>query len=473
LQKRGIAPARICSDCVFVRRVYLDVIGTLPTAAEVQAFLSDKAPNKRAALIDRVLDREEFADYWTLKWSNLLRIKGVAPIKMWPYAAAAYTRWVHCCIRADMPYDQFARELLTSRGSNTRCPPANFYRGLSNREPANIAQVVALTFMGERTENWAPARLDGMAAFFARIGYKPTLEWKEEIVFFDRSKTDAPASAVFPDGKRAALEADRDPRLVFAEWLIAPENPWFTRNIANRVWSWLQGRGIVHEPDDFRPNNPPSNPELLALLEKELIGAKYDLKHLYRFILNSQTYQLSSIRRSDKPEALAHFAAYPVRQLEAEVLNDALNRLGKAQGRYEDASPAPYTVFPSGTRAIQLGDASWSTAFLELFGRSESVSGRESERGNVPSGRQQLHLLNSKEMREKIIMRIGRGMPDLYLNVLSRYPTQAELKAVQAHVEMVKKEPKAAVSNPKAQPPDPTEDVVWSLINSAEFLNRH
>ena len=178
-------------------------------------------------------------------------------------------------IRDNRPYDQFVRELLTSSGSNFRVGPVNFYRAMQNKDPQTIAQTVALTFMGVRADKWPKANLTNMAVFFSKVGYKYTAEWKEEIVFFDAGRTNGPATncvvpvtAVFPDGTTAQLAADQDPREVFADWLVDPKNPWFTRNIANRVWAWLMGRGIIHEPDDIRPDNPPSNPELLAYLEQ-------------------------------------------------------------------------------------------------------------------------------------------------------------------------------------------------------------
>jgi hypothetical protein len=327
LKKLDIQPANVCSDPVFVRRVYLDVIGTLPTGQEARDFLLDRNPDKRRLLIDRLLEREEFADYWAMKWSDLLRVKAEFPINLWPNAVQAYHRWIRTSIKENKPYDQFVREMLTSSGSNFRVAQVNFYRAMQNKEAEGIAQTVALTFMGERADKWPKDRLSGMAAFFSQVGYKSTAEWKEEIVFFDPVKATNSASltASFPDGKRARLSPDKDPREVFADWLIDPKNPWFTRNVANRVWSWLLGRGIIHEPDDVRTDNPPSNPQLLTYLEKELIAAKYDLKHLSRLILNSTTYQLSSIPRTDKPEGEVNFAYYPLRRLEAEVLIDALN----------------------------------------------------------------------------------------------------------------------------------------------------
>ncbi len=302
LEQCKIKPAAVCSDGVFVRRAFLDIIGTLPSGYEARQFILDRSLNKRRALVERLLQRDEFADYWAMRWSDLLRIKAEFPINLWPNAAQAYHRWVRTCIKDNTPYDQMVRQMLTSSGSNFRVPPVNFYRAMQNREPAGIAQTVALTFMGTRADKWPKDRLAGMAAFFTKVGYKSTAEWKEEIVFFDPYKTNAVAgslAAVFPDGAAAHLSPDQDPREVFADWLIDPKNRWFTQNIANRVWAWLLGRGIIQEPDDARPDNPPSNPELLALLERELIASHYDLKQLYRLIVTSKTYQLSSILKAD------------------------------------------------------------------------------------------------------------------------------------------------------------------------------
>jgi hypothetical protein len=178
----GLEPARPCSDAVFLRRAHLDAIGTLPTAAEARAFLGDRSPNKRQVLVDRLLDRPEFADYWTMKWSELLRVKSEYPVNLWPNAAQAYHRWIQTALRENRPYDRFARELLTASGSNFRVAPVNFYRAVQSREPVGLAQAVALTFLGSRLETWPADRRDGLAAVFSRVGYKSTLEWKEEIV---------------------------------------------------------------------------------------------------------------------------------------------------------------------------------------------------------------------------------------------------------------------------------------------------
>ena len=249
LKSLDIRPARLSSDAVFVRRAYLDVIGTLPTADEARAFIDDRDPSKRSALVDRLLARGEFADYWAMRWSDLLRVKSEFPINLWPNAVQAYHRWIRASIRDNVPYDRFARDLLTASGSNFRVPPVNFYRAVQGRDPQAIAAAVALTFMGTRAEGWPKERLAGMAVFFSSIGYKPTGEWKEEIVFFDRDKTPAASGApraVFPDGTPARLAPGQDPRAVFAAWLVAPENPWFAR--AARQSHLVLAHGTRHRP---------------------------------------------------------------------------------------------------------------------------------------------------------------------------------------------------------------------------------
>ncbi len=532
LEQLDIQPAHVCSDSVFVRRVYLDVIGTLPTAREAREFLLDRDPNKRRALIDRLLERDEFADYWAMKWSDLLRVKAEFPINLWPNAAQAYHRWIRTSIKDNMPYDQFAREMLTANGSNFRVGPVNFYRAVKSRTPQGLAQAVALAFMGVRTENWPEDRLAGMAVFFSHIKYKPTGEWKEEIVTYEPDTATLPTSpgiapqAVFPDGTPAALTTQRDPRAIFADWLIDANNPWFGRNIVNRVWFWLLGRGIIQEPDDIRPDNPPSHPVLLEYLEQELVASKYDLQHIYRLILNSKTYQLSSVPQSDSPEAAANFARYPLRRLEAEVLIDALNQITGSTEQYSSAIPEPFTYIPEGQRSIALPDGSITSSFLDMFGRPSRDTGLLSERSNRPTPDQRLHLLNSSHIRRKIetspkllallqtrasartgkannfrksrvnkkqgssarnlgqSKRSGRSESDqnssrtvgssavgatqseqvvtaLYLAILSRFPTNEEVRRVSQYEESASSRRDAII------------DLAWALINSAEFLYRH
>lgn len=593
----------LCSDAVFVRRAFLDVIGALPTAQEAREFIQSQDKNKRSALIDSLLERPEFAEYWAMKWGDILRIKAEFPVNLWPNAAQAYHRWVVASLKENKPYDKFVREMLTSSGSNFRVGPVNFYRAVQSKTPEGIAMAVALTFMGSRTDNWPKGRLEGVSAFFAQVGYKPTREWKEEIVFWDPlgfgvsgtnnvpvsatnsppatatqsvsfnvaspvpsavgatapgpgkgvtppaspqkpavaatstnkavapapakpapSAAKAPASAttnkppatagkpapkpaapaskpaapppkppvvvipltpvpvvelppaigVFPDGKQVNLGTDRDPREVFADWLINPKNPWFTRNIANRLWAWLLGRGIIHEPDDIRDDNPPSNPALLAYLEKEMIAGKYDMRRMYRLILNSKTYQFSSTPRANVPLAESRFGVYPMRRLEAEVLIDAVNKITGTSDLYTSPIPEPYTYIPRDKPAIALADGSITSPFLTLFGRSARATGMENERLNKPVPAQWMHMLNSSHIRQKLeagpklraILDSKRKpaeiVEELYLTILSRFPTPEEAKVVEGY---------GKAGGQKRR--EDWIDISWALVNSKEFLYRH
>lgn len=547
LSKLGITPV-LCSDEVFVRRAFLDVIGTLPTAKEAREFIQDPSKNKRIALVDRLLERPEYADYWAMKWCDILRVKAEFPVNLWPNAAQAYHHWVKVSIRDNKPYDQFVREMLTADGSNFRVGPVNFYRAMQNRTPEGIAATVALTFMGTRVESWTKKEyLPGMSVFFSQISYKPTREWKEEIVYWDADKefndaikaaeqaameaaqatnvlskvstnavsksvtnavpqktasAEAPKSApailpepdkkptlpsvpqipIFPDGKKLKkLPPDKDPREVFADWLIDEDNPWFTTILVNRLWGWVMGRGIIHEIDDIRPDNPPSNPKLLEYLREEFVDSKYNMKQMLRMILTSRTYQSSSIiPRSSAPEKVeANFGFYPLRRLDAEVLIDAINKVTGTSDLYTSAIPEPFTFIPENKPAIALPDGSITSSFLELFGRPARATGQASERVNKPVATQKMHLLNSGHIQRKLVssptlLRILKDntvknkdmtkpiLDELYLTLLSRYPTTDELKNVQEYI-------KTGVVKGN----DIWIDVTWALINSEEFLNRH
>jgi len=506
LGKLKIPTSKVCTDAVFLRRVYLDMIGTIPTAAEARAFLADKSPLKRSELIEQLFKREEFADYWANKWSDLLRVKAEFPINLWPNAAQAYHHWIRVGIKTNKPYDKFVRELLTSSGSNFRVPQVNFYRALQSKAPEAFAQAVALTFMGTRADKWKKDRLGGMAVIFSQVGFKKTAEWKEEVVYFDSLKAARNAAsgalkkAMFPDGTPAALTEDKDPRVVFADWLTKARNPWFTRNIVNRTWYWLQGRGIIHEPDDIRADNPAANPKLLVLLQRELIASKYDMRHLFRIILNSKTYQRSAIPASKHPKAKALFAHYPLRRLDAEVLIDALCQITGTTETYSSLIPEPFTFIPEDCRSIALPDGSIGSPFLELFGRPPRDTGLESERNNNPTGAQRLHLLNSSHIRNKIerskklqaAMRYTRGKPakavsTLYLTILSRYPTADELKIIRDYAQSqtggtgtrtgtrtrTRGKTKGRGPSVGARGRTALIDLTWALINSSEFLYRH
>jgi hypothetical protein len=506
-QPRHESAPPVCSDAVFVRRAFLDAIGTMPTAKEARDFIESRDANKRSALVDNLLDRPEFADYWAMKWSDCLRVKAEFPINLWPNAAQAYHRWIRESIRDNKPYDRFVREMLVSNGSNFRVGPVNFYRAMQDRTPDGIARTVALTFMGERAESWPANAVEGLAVFFSRIAYKPTREWKEEIVFWDPDKDAAPAATgasvtnapssqatnaavsvagaraahpgplvgILPDGTRIELSADRDPREAFADWLIRPGNTRFTAPVVNRVWAWLLGRGIVHEPDDMRPDNPPSDPALLAYLRDEFVASGYDMKRLYRLILNSRTYNASSIAPSSgAARAEAPFVYYAIRRLDAEVLIDAINRIAGTSDLYTSAIPEPFTFIPENRPSISLPDGSITSPFLELFGRPARATGMDNERVNRPAPVQRMHMLNSSHIQKKLatgpgikaITKQGRKPPaiveDLFLAILSRFPTTDEAKCAEAYARS------GAVKGREAW-----IDLAWALMNSDEFLYRH
>lgn len=478
LTELGIEPAHLCSDAVFLRRAFLTVIGTLPTEAEARSFLADEDPYKRAKLIDHLLLRDEFADYWAMKWGDLLRVKAEFPIKLWPNAVQAYHRYLLASVRANKPFHEMARELLTANGSNFRVGQVNFYRAVQDRSPKGIAAAVALTFLGERAEKWPPKKLDALAGFFAQLNYKATGEWKEEIVFYD-PKADPEGlakGAMFPDGTPANLVPGRDPRAVFADWLLRPDNAWFSRSLVNRVWAWLMGRGIVHEADDFRTDNPPSNPALLEALQHEFVTTRCDMRHLFRVILNSHVFQLASIPAQDTTEAAVQFAHYPLRRMEAEVIIDALNQVTGTREGYSSPIPEPFTWVPENVRAIALADGSMTSSFLELFGRPPRDTGYESERSRSTSAAQRLHLLNSTHVLNKIkacplvvgASSAGTGaeietlVERVYLTVLSRLPTAAETAQIKAY---------AGTSYLGGK--ELAADVVWALINQPEFFFVH
>jgi hypothetical protein len=475
LHELKIEHAQKCTDAVFLRRAFLTTIGTLPTEDEARAFLSSKNPNKRQAAVELLLNRPEYVDYWAMKWGDLLRVKAEFPIKLWPNAVQAYHRWILASLKSNKPYDQFVRELLTGNGSNFREGEVNFYRAMQDRSPQGIAATVALTFMGERADKWPEKKLEGMAGFFAHVAFKPTAEWKEEIVFFDPAADDdgLAAAAIFPDGLSAKVDPmQQDPRKLFAAWLIRLENPYFARNIANRVWAWTMGRGIVHEPDDHRSDNPPSNPRLLEFLQREFVANKYDMKHLLRVILNSKVFQMSCIPEQDTPEAAANFAHYPLRRLEAEVLIDALNQITGTTEEYSSPIPEPFTFVPDNVRGIALGDGSITSSFLELFGRPPRDTGLESERSVNNTPQQRLHLLNSSHVQKKIkscsLVATAGELPEeemaekIYLTVLSRLPSKTEVATLKEHAESTSTWGKSLAS-----------DLVWALFNQPEFYFNH
>jgi hypothetical protein len=477
----GLAPSALCSDDEFLRRLYLDAIGTLPTPDEVRAFLADKDPNKRAKAIDRVLERGEFTDWWALKWGDLLRINRTAlqDKGMW-----SFHNWVRAQVRDNVPVDQFVRDIVTAEGSTFIDGPANFFQ--IGRTADEWAETTAQLFLGVRMgcakchhhpfEKWSQDDYYGMAAFFSRMGTKNSQEFGifgQERVIFIRPTGEArhPRKNVtvkpLPlDGDPAvSWEDEFDRRRKLADWLTAPGNTMFARNMVNRFWGYTMGRGLVEPLDDMRATNPATNPELLDALAADFVAAKFDLKHLLRTIFNSRAYQLSTeIEPGNRVDATnTHFARRTVRRLTAEQLADAVD--------FATGTREKYQGLPLGTRAIQLPDSEVQSYLMDTFGRPARQVLCECERTMTPNIAQAMHLLNGATLNRKIGEKTGRvekliadkvplakAVEELYLATWSRLPTADEQKKAEGWV-------KSAPSQPEG-----LQDLLWVLTNSREFL---
>ena len=465
-----------CRDDVFCRRVYIDLIGTLPTAEEAADFIDNRSPDKRQKLIDALLQRKEFAWYWSLKWCDHLRIKSEFPIKLWPNAVACYSTWVTHALEKNMPYDKFARALLTTSGSNFREPPVNFYRAIQQKTPAGISDAVTLTFMGTSLKNFPKATQKNIQKFFSRVKYKKTVEWKEEIVINNPAPVRA-KKLTFPDGSKVQANPFDDRRILFANWLITKENKWFATAAVNRIWFWIFEKGLINPPDNCNKKQGAIHARILKFLTTEFVRTGYDSKHIIRLIVNSSLYQQSWKPIDTAGRAKTFLAAYPVRRLDAEVIIDAINQITGSTEKYFSIVPEPFTFIPESHRTIQLQDGTITSEFLNMFGRPSRDTGLLTERNNKPSISQQLFMLNSTTLGTKInrskklkaILRdrsLSRNskIEKLYLTILSRRPTTEELKKVNEHFKQGR-----SVGSRK----DAFLDIVWALLNTREFLYRH
>jgi uncharacterized protein DUF1553/uncharacterized protein DUF1549 len=511
-RQMGLLPSARCTDAEFIRRVYLDVLGILPTPDEVRAFLAEcaaerqeemgkrgngemkqpvssissississfPAPKARAKLIDAVLNRPEYVDYWTLKWGDLLRNNSdrVQPKGMW-----SFYNWLRAAFRDNRPVDQFTRELITAQGSAYTTGPANYFRVASN--PADLAETTSQVFLGIRLacakchhhpfEKWSQDDYWQMAAFFARVGLKGSQEFGifggEQVVRVNQTgevSNPRTGKRMLPtplDGQPVDDPIDR--RRALANWLVSPANPHFARNIANRYWGYLMGRGIVEPVDDMRVTNPPSNPELLDALAKDFVEHKFDLKHLLRTIMTSETYQLSSNPTPENKQDEVFYTKYAVKRMGAEELLDAVN--------FATGTAEKFPNLPAGMRAVQLPDPNVPHYFLDTFGRPPRVITCECERTAEPNMAQALHLMNSDFVQNKIASPQGRVaklleakksdeeiITELYLVTFSRLPSAEDMARAQGTVT-------GAPSKKEG-----FEDLLWALLNSREFLFKH
>ena len=485
-KKHQVTPAPVAGDAVFFRRLHLRVWGKLPAVEDVQKFLQDKAPDKRARLIDQFLDADEFAVLMAMRYADMFRIKSEFPINLWPNAVQCYHRYFYLVTRDDRSWRQVARELLVSSGSNFRIAPSNFFRANADRTPKGLAAGTALALMNFRTDAMSREDQEKFANFFSRVRFKSTKEWKEEIVYTDPAPVTLECCT--PDGKIFTVNtAAKDPRKVFADWLCDEDNPILARAYVNRAWYWMTGTGLANPADDMalprsfwgelwgKPRaNDPADEKIMAFLTDYFEKNNCSTKALFRLILNSRAWQ-ADWRTSAKELARKekYLAVYPVRRLESEIINDALASLTRHWERYVSVIPEPFTFIPRGMPAVSLADGSMSTGTLDKFGRSPRDSGKLSERNNNSTGAQRLHLMNSGVLYQQITRLPGiffRGklswdqqLDRAYLAVLSRYPSPQE---------------KAAAKRYHDQFPARTrwkfwQDLFWTLVNTSEFSYHH
>jgi hypothetical protein len=485
LKLLSIPPSGLCSDDEFLRRAYLDLCGKLPTPDEVRTFLASTAKDKRARLIDELLDRPEFADYWTMKWSDVLRSsRKTIQIK----GTHVFQAWLREHFKNDTGFDEVVRQLLTASGSTFSNPPANYYR--IARDPQNLAETTAQLFFGIRMqcakchnhpfERWTQDDYYSMAAFFARVRQKPDPREPgpaprvagAEIIFSARAgevtqlRTGKVMPPKFLGGAVAAVPPGKDRRQVLAKWMTSGDNPFFAKSTVNRIWYHLNGRGIVDPVDDFRDSNPSANDELLDELAKDFVAHKFSFKHLIRVIMMSRTYQLSAQTNEHNKEDGKYFSHAVTKMLPAEVLLDALC----------DAMEVPekFPGLPLGTRAVQLPDGDINHPFLKTFGQPARELACECERESDSNLAQALQLINGPTLNDKLRNpnnRIGRLLAkktgerqmidELWLGTLSRLPDADEVKVAQEYL---------------ARPGDKRknwEDLHWALFNTKEFVFRH
>jgi hypothetical protein len=479
LHRLRIVPSGTCDDATFLRRVHLDVVGTAPTREEFDRFLADGSPDKRAKLVDELLARKEFAELWVMKWAELLQMRTDENNRVSYKATLLYFHWLEEQIAKNVPFDQVVRDLLSATGGTFRQPQTNYYQ--VERDTLKLAENAAQVFLGMRVQcaqchnhpfdRWTMDDYYGFAAFFAQVGRKQGEDPRETIVFNARGgEVNHPVGGrvmapKFLGGATPDL-AGRDRRAVLADWLTAPDNPYFAKNLVNVVWAHFFGVGIVQPVDDVRVSNPPSNPELLDELAKRFVEYHYDFKRLVRDLCLSRTYQLDTATNETNELDGRNFSHALIRRVRAEVLLDVVSEVTE--------TPNKFPGLPLGARAVQIADGNVTNYFLETFGRASRESVCSCEVKMEPNLSQALHLLNGDATTQRIrdggvvhrLLASGRTARDLveefYVRCLTRKPTEGELARVLADLP----------SDPKELEPA-LEDVFWAVLNSKEFMFNH
>ncbi len=487
------SPSELCDDSLFLRRAYLDLLGVLPSAETARSFIADTLPDKRSRLVERLLAREEFADFWALKWADLLKIE---ERQLDAKGMQIFHGWIRQSIGQNKPLDQFARELIAARGSTYENPPANWWR--ANRDPITRAENTARVFFGMQLncaqchnhpfERWTQDNYYDWAGIFARVDYKlidnkrtdknDQREFKgDQIVLLNSTgnvtnpRTGDAATPRFLGGELPRVAPDRDELQALAEWLST--SPMFVRMQVNRVWFHLLGRGLVDPVDDFRASNPPSHPELLEALSKEFVTHRYDLKHLIRTIMNSRTYQLAPEPNATNADDEINFSHALVRRLSAEQLADSMSKAL--------AAPLPLEGFPLGTRLAQVPEGrkhykplkSALDRFAATFGKPARLIASDCERSNETAMPQVFQMISGPVVQD-LLSRGGNRLDvllasertiveiieELFWTVLSRSPTPIETDAASNRLNATSDRRGAA------------EDLTWALLNSKEFIFR-
>jgi hypothetical protein len=488
LKAMGVPPSEPCDDATFIRRVTGDIAGRLPTLEETRRFLADGDAAKREKLIDKLLESPEYADYFANKWAALLRNKRTKPTDA--PGTFAFHEWIREAMFRNKPYDQFVREILGAAGEIQDDPPVAWYRQV--KEPQQQLEDTAQLFLGTRLqcaqchhhpyEKWSQNDYYSFSAFFSQLTRKgaETIYAKRVAPTAVNKKTKQPVKPAGLGTGPLELSPDEDARLALADWMRRYDNPLFAKALVNRYWKHFFNRGLVEPEDDMRETNPPVNPELLEALAQKFVASNYDLKGLIRELTRSQTYQLSAIPNEFNKTDRQSFSRYYPKRLNAEVLFDAVNQVTRATSNFPG--------LPPGTRAISLPDNSFnaSSYFLTVFGRPESSSACECERTQDASLAQALHLLNAKEIQDKLAAGEGAAaklaadprpdeekLRELHLTAFAREPDPAELKLATAHIAKPRKGADGAPLAPEASKRIAYEDILWTLINTKEFLFAH
>lgn len=478
-KKLGLLPSPLCDDATFIRRATIDANGRLPTSDEVRAFLADTATDKRAKLVDRLLDSPDYAGYFALRWGSILRNSSLAGADQ---AAYAFHNWMKDMLARNRPYDEFVRGVVAASGEWQDAPAINWYWQSRDDQLHQVTADTAQVFLGQRLqcarchhhpyERWGQDDYYGLSGFFTRLGRKsfgqpppyfssatPTTGEKHPLT----GKTPEPK---FLNGEIAVFTPEEDPRHALVDWMAKPENPYFAKALVNRLWGHFYGRGLVHEVDDMRETNPPSNPELLDALANDFIDHKFDMKHMCRVMLNSHVYQLSSAPTEHNQNDRQNFARYYGRRVISEVFLDAVDQATGSKTRFSGVA--------NSARAVDLPHENFGSYFLDTFDRPRRVTGCECERSSGATLAQVLLLANSEEIENKIgagegkIAKLVKDkvpethiIEELYLGAISRFPTEAETAATTRFV--------AAIENKQ----EAYQDILWTLMNSKEFMFNH